>query len=445
MKKINIYPIALLAVALVQFASLNAQTEALKYRRSSLHLVLLESDKFPNKETVIKSYTEHPFPDKYNKHSVGKESIAYKLTENDLRMGGFLKDTLKDAMKIMKAVGNLKTVKYLNEEKTIAVVVPNGMDSAKLKIDKHIKESSLAKMLVAKWLNKKEDGSFDFELIRERGMYSPSNESADQQIQGVDDSDLIGNTFVVFNKMNFYPNEPVAKLVLDAALIEAGKITVEMAKQKAIEKAKQAYERMKEGYTVITSSFLYKLVWDQPTIDKFNVAFMSKTANTKLAWDTSNFFKLAFVGKETNTSLVTMSLKVKRTLEQTIKLAVDRNIDGVYSKLQKEYVVFRPVSPIISGGDTIRAKIGLKEGIEPGQTFEILELKTIDKKLGTQRYVSIGKTKVNKKMPVWDNRAGAMEEPELDKDGKPVLTPEYTTFSGAKGTQPGMHFIRLIK
>ncbi len=435
-----------LLVTLLHFATTNAQTEALKYRRSSLQLVLLESDNFPNKETVIKSYLEHPFPDKYNKHTVGKENINYKLTENDLKNGGFLKDTLKTPFQMLKAISQLKTLKYLNDQKTLALILPNSMDSANLIIAKHIRETSMAKMLVAKWLNKKEDGSFDFELIRERGMVSPSTESSDQQAQGVNDSDLIGNTFVIFNKLKFYPNEPIAKLILDSALVKLEKITIEMVKLKSIEKAKQAYERMKEGYTTITSSFLYKLVWDQSTIDKFNTAFMDKTSNPKLAWDTSNFFKMAYVGEVTNTSLTTMSFKVKRTLEETIKLAVDRNVDGVYSKLQKAYVIFRPVSPILSGGDGITAKIGLKEGVVQGQTFEILELKVVDKQLGSQRYVSVGKIKVNKKIPVWDNRAGALDEPQLDQDGKPIITPEYTSFKGgSKDIQPGLHFIRLLK
>jgi hypothetical protein len=42
----------------------------LKYRRSSLHLILLESEDFPRKETVMKAYHEAPFPDKYNNHSI---------------------------------------------------------------------------------------------------------------------------------------------------------------------------------------------------------------------------------------------------------------------------------------------------------------------------------------------------------------------------------------
>jgi len=65
---------------------------------------------------------------------------------------------LKEPMKILKAISSLKTVKYIEKEQTKAVIVPNGMDSTKIKIDKYIRETSLPKMMVAKWLNKKDDG-----------------------------------------------------------------------------------------------------------------------------------------------------------------------------------------------------------------------------------------------------------------------------------------------
>lgn len=158
------YSLILFVSVMMQFVSLQAQTDALKYRRSSLNLVLIESDNFPNKETVVNSYKEHPFPDKYNKHAVGKETIDYKLTEKDLLAAGFLEDTLKEPMKILKAISSLKTVKYIEKEQTKAVIVPNGMDSTKIKIDKYIRETSLPKMMVAKWLNKKDDGIIKYQI-----------------------------------------------------------------------------------------------------------------------------------------------------------------------------------------------------------------------------------------------------------------------------------------
>ena len=68
--------------------TVNAQTAAdagkeTKYRRSSLHLILLESDNFPSKEIVTKAYNANPFPDKYNNHTIADKSFdpkKYALT-----------------------------------------------------------------------------------------------------------------------------------------------------------------------------------------------------------------------------------------------------------------------------------------------------------------------------------------------------------------------------
>ena len=41
-----------------------------KYRRSSLSMILMESESFPNKDAVMNSWNNFPFPDKYNKHDI---------------------------------------------------------------------------------------------------------------------------------------------------------------------------------------------------------------------------------------------------------------------------------------------------------------------------------------------------------------------------------------
>ncbi len=420
------------------------------YRRSSLQMVLVESDKFPNKETVVSAYNNNPFPDKYNKHDTGKGSFDIKLTDKDLIAAGFLKDTLKNPLQIGKATASLKTLKYLNAGKTIAVVLPSEKDECRVKIDKYIKDSQLAKQIVAKWFNRQPDGKIDYKLIRERGMYSASEDAKDAAKNAADvdeslmDYELIGKTFVVFNKLKFVENEPVAKVIQTMALEQAAGISVEMVKQKAIETANKVYEKTKEGYTVWTTSFLYQLDWNADKLDKFKSNFLNSNVNGLAAWDTTSLFTIKLLGEESSSSLITFSLKEKRTQEQIITLAVSRNVDNVFAKLQKEYEVFRPATPIASVSP-ITAKIGMKEGLEPGQSFDILEAKR-DSKTGVYNYVSVGSVKIDKKAIVWDNRVGASEDPILDADGKPVLTPEYTTFVGGdKGITPGQHFLRLKK
>lgn len=421
-----------------------------KYRRSSLHMVLVESGSYPDKELVVKAYQSFPFPDKYNNHSMQGTYLSRNITERDFLKAGYLKDTLKNQFAIAKAMGSFKTLKYLDKGQQTAVVLPSSMDSVKAKIDLYISEDNLGKQLVAKWFNVDKQGNFNYELVKERGKYSASSSETDlaaKVVTGSDflyDEELIGNTFTVFNKLKFYPNEPVAKAVQLAALEEANKISFDFAKTKAIDAANQLYERTKEGYTVVSTSFLYKLDWSTKTIEAFKAGFINEADINKRRtfMDTTKMFKLIYLGEQSSMSLVTFKFGQKRTLEQVIDLSVKRNIDKVYAKLQSEYEVFRPISPV-NTVNPLTARIGLKEGVEPGQKFEILE-STKDKKTGLFKWRNIGSVKVDKKLPVWDNRYGAAEEAEAEGQ-KPQSGNDFTTFSGGSDAVAGMHFIRLKK
>ncbi len=429
----------LLTCLFIALTSIDINAQEINYRRSSLHLILIESDNFPNKESVMSSYNSYPFPDRYNEHNIGIKSFNpanYKITDAEREANGSAKSKL----------GKL-TSKAVSESS-------NGMiDSVArdlpLQIEKFIKDNQIAKKVAAKWFNRKDDGTIDYELIKQRGAYSASAEDKDMANATASASDylldfeLIGNSFVVFNKQTFVSNEIAARIIRDIALSKADSIPNEQLKQKAIEGANKIYERTKEGYTVITKSWLYQLNWNEEVATTFKSYFLNEKIDSKAAWDTTTLFKLNFIGDEVSSALVTFSLKTKRTENEIIDLAVKRNIDNVFSKLQKKYEVFRPVSPVTTVGP-VTARIGKKEGLEPGQTFDVLESRK-DPKTGAYKYESIGTVKVSKKAPIWDNRIGSKEEPELDESGNPIVTPEFTTFDGGKKVQPGMHFLRLKK
>lgn len=150
-----------LLFALFTGFSLSAQEAAsdMKYRRSSLSMVLIESENFPNKDAVMSSWGNYPFPDKYNKHNIDLKSVnfdAIKLTEAEMLAGGFLKDTLKTTLQLLKAA--VKPVRYLNNEQTLAVVLPSEDEEYQLKINKIISERKLANGLVSTWFNLSPDG-----------------------------------------------------------------------------------------------------------------------------------------------------------------------------------------------------------------------------------------------------------------------------------------------
>jgi hypothetical protein len=406
----------------------------IKYRRSSLHTILIESDKFPYKDTVISAYNNAPFPDKYNNHTIGEKSF------NPYEFGDIKIDTTDTAAK----------------------ADPTGKINYRPVIDNYFAQKKVANKLVAKWFNRQEDGSFDMNLIGERGSYNASEMQANiakgsaRGVSSLADAgvELIGNTFVVVSKFNFVSNEIAARIIRDVAKIAASRIPNGMLSKAASVASDLAYNKMKEGYSVWTTSYLYKLVWNDSTEAVFyNDLWMDKTSLNpakKDAFDNSDLFKLEFVGDEKATGLVLFSLKEKRSEDKIIAIATVRTIDAVYAKLQKAYDVFKPKVPLHTG-EPITAKIGMKEGLEGGEKFEVFE-QTQDPKTGLTAYVSKGVIKVDKKL-IWDNRYNAGEGPIMEADTIPVdstakvepkVILDRTTFKGGKGFYSGM-LIKQLK
>lgn len=399
--------------------------EEVEYKRSSLHMLLIESPSFPSKEAVMNSWNNYPFPDKYNNHTVSTKNMNpanYKITSEDRKAYGL-------------------------KEKTVAgqvagkIVDPQTIKEMQIKIDKHIKKTDLAKQLVAKWFNRNPEGNFDMNLIQKRGFYDASEldvQKAKGQARGVSalgdaGEKLINNTFVIFSKLKFVKNEPIAKAAKIAAMEKASEIKNPIAKKSAEKAAEKAYEKAKKGYSIWTGSWLYKLEWNDSTAS----VFYNNLWSNKEAFENSDLFELKFVGKVNSASLVTFSLKENRTKEELIDIATVRNIDNTLAKLQKEYEVFKPKVPVIST-DPVKAKIGMKEGIEEGDKFEVLEI-IYDSKKGVTKYDKACKVKVDK---VWDNRYNAATEKSNKKTDKNGL--DATIFKRGRRAERGM-LLRQIK
>lgn len=407
----------LFVVAIICVGSVIAQKVAVqdvKYRRSSLHVILMESEQFPFKDTVIRAYYKAPFPEKYNNHTVGEKSF-------DPKQFGVNGDTTS---------------------KNVPMVIENFLTQKKI-----------ANQMVAKWFNRGEDGSFDMSLIGERGSYNATEMEArvaDKTARGLSSlsdagEELIGNTFVVVSKLFFLSNEGPAYVAYIAAKALAEKIGNPIAQKVALIAAEQVYKKAREGYSVWTTSYLYKLQWNDSISSIFyNDYWMDKNSidpAKKEKFDNTDLFKFDFIGSEKSRSLVTGSFVEQRGAEKLVEMATIRTIDNVYAKLQKKYDVFKTKTPLLTS-EPITAEIGLKEGLESGDRFEVLE-QTVNKE-GKTVYVRKGVVKVDGKK-IWDNRYFAGIEPGTDStkvSKEPVL--KATTFKGGKDFYPGM-LIRQIK
>ena len=441
MKKSSI-AFSLLIFSISSFAQTQDKPIDVKYRRSSLHTMVVESDKFPQKEVVLKAFNNAPFPDKYNEHTIGDKSFdpaKYPLTAEE-------KATIYKPSQMGALLASAADIKV----DSVAKELP-------YRIQKYLAKEKIANKLVAKWFNRQADGSFDYNLIADRGVFNASfseTKAAQKSSDGIAllktaGFELIGNTFVVINKFKFYPNEPIAAAIRDVAKAELAKSgKPQMLLNTAYKGLDAVYEKTKEGYSIFATSYLYKLVWDDAVSTKFFPdLYMEKAAidpKKKAAFDKSDLFKLEFVGDESASGLVTFSLKEKRTEEQIITLSTTRIIDNVYAKLQKKYDVFKTKTPLYTG-DPITAKIGKKEGLEGGERFEVLE-QIIDPKTGVATYKNVGIIKVDKDL-IWDNTftdgIAPVADPAADgKNAKPVI--DRTTFEGGKKFFSGM-LIRQIK
>ena len=426
--------IIIVTTFLIGFNSyVNAQEKPIevKYRRSSLHTMVVESENFPKKDIVLNAFNNAPFPEKYNEHTIGEKSfnpVKYTLTAEE-------KAKIYTSSKIGKLVAGAADLKTDSINKELSV-----------RIQKYLEKEKIANKLVAKWFNRQPDGSFDYTLIAERGIFNASFlelKSAESSSDGIyllntAGLELIDNTFVN-NKFNYVANEPIARAIRDAAR-DAAKDTPALLLDKVNKGIDATYEKTKEGYSIWATSYLYKLVWDEVTANTFYQDFyMEKNSldpKKKLAFDNSDLFKLEFVGEESASGLVTFSLTEKRTEDQIIELSTIRIVDNVYAKLQKKYDVFKTKTPLFTG-NPITAKIGKKEGLEGGEKFEVLEMNQ-DPKTGAITYKNIGTIKVDKNL-IWDNTYNPTNE---ENNSTPTI--DRTTFSGGSKFYPGL-LIKQIK
>jgi hypothetical protein len=395
-------------------------TAAIKYRRSSLHTMIIEDAKLPKIDIILNTFHNAPFPEKYNDHTVGEKSfnLANYMAEPVINENG-------------------------KEEKADKDLSPA--------INKYFAESKIANKIVAKWFNRKDNGAFDMTLIQERGMYDASAQdvqlaaSSSRGDAALADAgeELLPNTFVVVNYSKFVSNEAAALAVKTTAYAVAA--TKGAFKEPLEKAADMLYEKTRHGYSVWTTAYLYKLNWNDSTSAVFYQNYWmddkSVDPSKKEAFDNSNLFSLQLLGYEKASILISGLGKNADSETAIIKNATLKSIDAVYAKLQRKFEPFRTKTPLVSS-EPIAAKIGMKEGLEKGDKYEVLE-QTADA-LGKIVYKRKGVITVEKDK-IMDNRYRKGEEP-LDEEGNPIKPEnefEYTTFKGGKGFYPGM-LIRQI-
>jgi hypothetical protein len=381
----------------------NAKGSKLKYRRSSLYTLMIDDPAREHYSTIKNAFGNTELSDKFNDHNLGPYLMPGEGGEKDQTQ--FIEN-------------------YLNQK-------------------------NVAKKLVEKWFLRDENGGFSMDLIADRGQYNASDlnvKLAKESKRGralLKDAgeELIGNTFVVVYDYKYTNKKEQAKkaggflnVVSSVASVAGADVVSNVA-----DGANLAAQTMGKGYFVRTTSYLYRLVWDDETANTFYqdhwFSAGENDADKKQAFDRSSLFKLKYVGSEISRTNLQSTVFSNKSDNQLIEIATTRAVDKNIGKLQRTYEEFRVKTPLLSG-DPISAKIGLKEDLEKGDKFEVLE--QVINNDGETEYRRVGKIKVDKRQ-IWDNRFLSDEENEKKED-----QPEYTVFKGNNNRYASGMLIRQI-
>ncbi len=395
----------------------NADGGIQKYRRSSLYSVLIKHSSFPYGETIDSTFMLIPTPDKFNNHDVGPKSFESSAAK--------MKKRGKDKVSV------------------------NAKD-----IEAFIQANDIARQMVAKWFNRNpETGAFNLDLMQERGFYDAQQEDIEKakasvrNIQSLGDAgeELIGKTFLLVNDITFVDRGEKSKKAggwLSFLGSVASAVTGVSAAEDIGNLAGAAVNEI-DGFKVNITSYLYRLDWNKEIAETFWNQYWIDETNLdeakRAAFDTSDLFKLTYVGETTTSAanLASKSLSQKPKTAQMLKVCT-RAIDKSIVELQREYDEFKvnvPIRAIDPDKNTCEVAIGLKEGINEKSQFEVL-MKTQDPETGAISYEKVGKIQPIKGQ-IWDNRFGALEDAEAianegakkseeDGDGDASLT--ATTF-----------------
>lgn len=400
------------SVFLITLQSAYPQEEKLKYRRSSIYSILIrhpEKDFGNEIDTVFRSV---PVPEKFNDHNLKIRAINAAVTQ-----------------------------KNKNEEEQ------NIIDFS---ITPFIEKNDIAKRLVSKWFNRKEgkkgDGTFDMNLVIERGLYDAdyfAYQLANQSVRGQSlladaGEDLIGNTFVIFNDIRYFDKEEEAKWATAgitivgaiASQFTGGLVSVLVS---AGTNVASGITNEIAGFRVSITSYLYQLDWKEESAAIFYKDYYMTQPDEakKKAYNTAkDLFSLKYIGKYSAVSSQT-TLRGVHNKNDMIRKVCERAIDKNIAQLQKEYEVFRVKTPLFST-EPLMAKIGLKEDIDEKSKFEVLEM--VEGTDGKMNYKRVGVVRPIKGK-IWDNRF--MAEFEEENEGNTRTATEFEVISGS-GFYSGM-------
>lgn len=390
------------------------------YQRSSLALFLMEDVGMPMKDTILQSFNTAPSPDKFNDHNVAVRSFerCTTLTAEDQAAFDAAVNlaTSQNAAEAPKKKGMFgKFLKAAASDASGGVVGATSKDEMAVSANKFLVDQKIAKQMFDKWFLDSA-GNFSLALAQERGLYNATKSDVEQAASSVYGTasladagiDLVNNTFAVVCNYRYMPKDSLVALIggVAVAAAEASGNSYAVMGAKAAMMALSA--SLGAGYYVVVNTYLFQLNWNDNVQNQ-----LSQVWNNREAYDAADFYAFKYIGNTTGWAQVKAGIFTNKDQAELIQIATVNATDAAIAKLEKKYDVFKTKSPLMVAEDgTLYAHIGMKEGIEPKDKYEVLE-RAIDPKTGRTIYKSKGTITVVKDH-IWDNRYMADQEPDHD-------------------------------
>ena len=318
-----------------------------------------------------------------------------------------------------------------------------------------LQANNVGRRMVARWFERnKETGAFNTATLERRGHYNMSEWDlkktqltlAQQVFRADADEELIPQTFVIINDITYEDKEQnaqVAKGVLNGLAALASFIPGFGGLIKSTLQLGASISNLIAGFGVDVRSYLFQLDWNEEAANKFYMDYYytaDKPDPTKKAAfeaDTTTF-RMKYIGTYNAHSEKTSPRGV-HSPEQVFKKVLTRAVDKNIVELQREFDVFKVTSIIagINAKNEVQVYIGLKEGVNPNSTYEVLQREL---KNGRLVYKRIATLKPKEDL-IWDNRFMSVEERAHNAELG------YTTFtinSSISQITPGM-LVREVK
>lgn len=336
------------------------------YERSSMHSMMVKHLNEKYVDLVEAVFLKIPFPERFNDHNLGVKSISFAETSKN-------------------QLGN---------------------------IEDFVRQVNMGQKMVAKWFDRnKQTGSFDMELIKQRGFYNANigeRQHARASIRGkalLEDAgeNLIKNTYLLVNDISYQSKGSGNWIIKAFASTYTGNT-------KSVQDALQGVG----GFEVTIKSYLFRLRWDDEIAMDFYTRYYTEEGEKDkdkveaFRADRSSYV-MEFVG-ETSSVIKEKEFRTLKDPEAFLMKVTKRAIDHNIAQLQRQYPDFRVKAPLLSASP-LKADVGVKEGIDENTLFEVLERVVTED--GKTHYEPVGVIRPVKGK-IKDNRYMVTEEESAD-------------------------------